>query len=610
MPSVDHLRSTISISALMSLATSLCLLLVAGCDRSGKVDSRDSTAAAESSADPRPNASVSEPTSSPLFADVAHQLGIDFVHDPGAHKDPYFMPRSIGSGAAFFDYDGDGRLDLYLVQNGGEKAKSTCRLYHQDKSGKFVDVTAGSGLDVHGRGMGVAAGDINNDGKVDLILSEYGRSRLFLNRSDGAKPSFDDISEAAGIDNAFWGTSCSFVDYNRDGWLDLLIVNYVDYDPSRWCFDNRGRHEFCGPDNFPGRPTKLYRNLGAAGLDSSHPNAPRFADETATSHLATSPGPGLGVFCADFNADRWPDIFIANDGKPNHLWINQQDGTFKEEALQSGIATNAMGKAEANMGIAIGDVDGNGLFDVFVTHLTTETHSLWAQGPRGFFQDKTVAMGITSTWRSTGFGSVMADFDNDGAVDLAIANGRIDRGPKMERYVAGVGDFWRPYCERNHLLINDGQGRFRDISESNEPFCGEAAVSRGLACADFDNDGTLDLLVTRVAAPVALYRNVAKTHGHWLTVQAIDPALHRDAYGAEVYLTVGQNKRMQWINPGYSYLCSNDPRAHFGLGTVDHYDSLAVVWPDGTEEQFPGGRADRIVVLQRGEGTPVESVKE
>jgi hypothetical protein len=574
-----------------------------GCDRGGANTAGNASNSSANGTSDVANSESSKPDAEPqLFADVTKKIGVDFVHEPGEYRDAHFMPRMVGSGAAALDYDGDDRLDLFLIQNGGEKSSTTCRLFHQETDGTFKDVSKGSGLDVKAMGMGVAVGDANNDGRVDLVLTEYGRTRLFLNRSNSAEPVFEDVTEAAGIENVFWGTSCAFFDYDRDGWLDLIVVNYVNYDPGRWCAPDNGRRDFCGPDNFPGRIAKLFRNQGASSNDR---DSARFEDVTSASGLAQHPGPGLGVFCADFNGDRWPDIFIANDGKPNHLWINQQDGTFTEEGLQSGVATNAMGKAEANMGIAIGDIDGNGLFDLLVTHLTTETHTLWAQGPRGLFQDKTVATGVTTTWRGTGFGAVMADFDNDGAVDLSMVNGRVLRGETPKVLLPGMDSFWAPYSERNQLLLNDGRGRLRDVSEANPAISGEAAVSRGLLCADFDSDGGLDLVVTRVAAPAAIYHNVAQNRGHWLLVRAIEPALHREAYGAEIYLTAGKTKQQQWCNPAYSYLCSNDPRAHFGLGSAMHYDSLTVVWADGVEESFEGGAADRVVVLKRGEGKEV-----
>jgi hypothetical protein len=312
----------------------------------------------------------------------------------------------------------------------------------------------------------------------------------------------------------------------------------------------------------------------------------------------------LGAFCGDFNGDGWPDIFVANDAKPNHLWINQHDGTFKEEAVARGIAYNAMGRAEANMGVAIGDVDGDGLFDVFVTHLTDETNTLWKQGPRGMFQDRTVRLGLANPrWRGTGFGTLLGDFDHDGALDLAVVNGRVKRPVGVSVGGSGTADsFWHSYAERNQLFANQGDGRFRDISPQNGPFCGTPRVSRGLVCGDIDNDGALDLLVTSISAPVRLYRNVAPKRGHWLIVRALDPALRRDAYGAEIHVRAGGRRWVRCINPGYSFLCSNDPRAHFGLGQADHIDQIQVLWPDGSEESFDGRDVDQLVVLRRGEG--------
>jgi hypothetical protein len=319
------------------------------------------------------------------------------------------------------------------------------------------------------------------------------------------------------------------------------------------------------------------------------------------SGLARARGPGLGIVCADFDGDHWPDIFVANDGKPNHLWMNQHDGTFKEEAVLRGVAYNAMGKAEGNMGIAVGDVDGDGLFDLFVTHLTDETNTLWKQGPRGVFQDRTGVSNLSRPrWRGTGFGTILADFDHDGAVDLAVANGAVRR--KELQPGTSAASFWTPYAERNQLFVNEGRGNFRDISEANAPFCGVAAVSRALACGDIDNDGALDLLVTAIAGRARLYRNVAPKRGHWLMIRAIDPALKRDAYGAEITVQAGDRRWMRCINPGYSYLCSNDPRVHFGLGAAERVDRIDIVWPDGSEETFPGQVADHLLVLRKGAG--------
>jgi hypothetical protein len=547
------------------------------------------------------SSSPGEPTPSPWFQDITDAVGLNFVHDAGP-VGRYFFPQAVGSGGAIFDFDNDGRLDIYLLQNGGPNSRSTNRLFRQGPDGRFTDVSMGSGLDVAGYGMGVAIGDINNDGWPDVLVTEFGRLRLFLNKGNGT---FIEVTKEAGLDNPLWGTSASFFDYDRDGWLDLVVVNYVTCDTARWCSGSDSRRDFCGPDPFPGMVTKLYRNMGIKkGLSPG--SVPYFKDVTLESGLGRIRGPGLGVFCADFNGDHWPDILVANDGKPNHLWINQRDGTFKEEAVLRGIAYNCMGRTEANMGIAVGDVDGDGLFDVLVTHLTEETHTLWSQGPRGLFQDRTASAGLTHpSWRGTGFGTVLADFDHDGALDLAVVNGRVRRAKSSGTNLPSADtpeSFWSSYFDRNQLFVNDGKGRFHDLSPINGPFCGTPRVGRGLACADIDGDGALDLLVTNIAGPARLYRNVAPKRGHWLLVRALDPALHRDAYGAEITVQIGPRRLMRWINPAYSYLCSNDPRAHFGLGQAERVDALTVVWPDGSEEIFPGCAVDQVLVLRKGEG--------
>jgi hypothetical protein len=424
-----------------------------------------------------------------------------------------------------------------------------------------------------------------------VLLTQYGGIRLFLNEGGGK---FLDVTKEAGLADASWGTSAAFFDYDRDGWLDLVVVHYVDYDPGIPCYAHKGGRDFCAPRSFSGTIARLFHNLGK-------PRVPRFEDVTVASGLGRVPGPGLGVLCADFDGDSWPDIFVANDSQANRLWINHHDGTFTEEAVQRGLAVNAMGQPEAGMGVAYGDVDGDGLMDVFVTHLTWETNTLWMQGPRGSFQDRTAARGLARPrWRGTGFGTALADFDHDGALDLAVVNGRVVRGAAEVN--PELGPFWSAYGERHQVFRNDGQGHFRDVSPDNPSLCGKSRVGRGLIAADIFGSGALDLLVTETAGPARLFRNVVPDRGHWLLVRAFDPALHRDAYGAEVTVRAGGRTWVRLASADGSYLCSGDPRAHFGLGEAAEVDSIRVLWPDGNREQFPGGPADRRLELRKGSG--------
>jgi hypothetical protein len=521
-------------------------------------------------------------------------VGLDFVHDAGPPGD-FFMPAAIGSGAALFDMDGDGRLDIYLLNNGGPKGAKN-RLFRHGADGRFTDVSAGSGLDFAGHCMGVAVGDVNNDGLPDVLVTEYTGVRLFLNLGGGK---FCDVTAEAGLGNPAWGASAAFFDYDRDGRLDLVVVNYVDYDPSVPRTAANGVRDYPPPGAFHGRVTRLFRNCGPGPGGSGV----RFEDVTVAAGLGRRAGPGLGVLCYDFDGDGWPDVFVANDGKPNHLWINQRNGTFKEEALEHNVAYNAVGQAEAGMGVALGDLDGDGLMDLFVTHLTEESNRLWKQEPRGLFRDYTVAAGLADPHtRGTGFGTALLDVDHDGWLDLAIVNGRVSRAPSA---YAPLGPHWGLYAERNRLFANDGAGHFRDVSGSNAPFCGTPNVARGLAVGDVDGDGALDLLVTTAGGRARLLRNVALQRGHWLLVRAIDPALRRDAHGAEVALQAGGRRQVRLVTPASSYHCSSDVRAHFGLGAAGRFDALTVTWPDGAVERFAGGPADRELVLRKGAGENV-----
>ena len=530
----------------------------------------------------------------PWFADVTAELELDFTHDPGPVDGNYFMPQINGSGAALFDCDNDGKLDIYLLQSGGPNSSSTNALFRQLPSGKFQNVSQTSGLDINGYNLGVAVGDVNNDGSLDVLVTQYLGIKLFLNNGNGI---FHEATEQAALKNPYWGASASFVDYDRDGWLDLVVVNYLEFD-SRPCTARGGKRDYCLPNTFPGTPTRLWRNLGldAAGAWRG------YQDRTDDVGLGRTPGPGLGVLCADFSGDGWPDIFVANDLEANRLWINQKNGGFTEEAVPRGLAYNARGAPGSNMGVAYGDVDGDGLSDLFVTHFTDEQHALWKQQPRGMFEEQTIAAGLTrSRWRGTAWGTVLADFDQDGALDLALVNGFVQRRDAPSQ------SFWNDYQDRNQVFANESGGVFRDISLDNPALCGVPNVGRGLCVGDIDGDGALDLLVTQIGGPARILRNVAKVRGHWLMVRAFDPALQRDAIGAEIRVESGARRWHSVIQPGQSYQCANDLRAHFGLGATDHVDSIEVLWPSGERERFPCDGVDRLVEVKRGTGEPVKS---
>jgi hypothetical protein len=527
----------------------------------------------------------------PWFEDVTAARGIDFVHDPGPLDGSFFMPQIVGSGCALFDMDGDGRLDIYLLNNGGPKGRPNC-LYRQRKDGTFEDVSAGSGLDVAGYCMGVAIGDVDGDGLPDVLLTEYGRVRLFRNLGGGK---FKDVTAESGLDNPAWATGAAFLDFDRDGLLDLVIVNYVDFDPSWRCTSPAGVTDYCNPSTFSGRVSRLYRNVGGW----------KFEDVTLKSGLGKLPGPGLGVVCADFDGDGWVDIFIANDGKPNHLWINQKNGTFKEEGVIRGVAYNAMARAQAGMGVALGDVDGDGLFDLFITHLGGEQNTLWKQGPRGLYRDRSGLAGLTTPqWRATGFGTCLVDFNNDGTLDAVVVNGRVAKAPPIGPNLPGEAH-WHPYLERNQCFVNIGEGKFRDRSGDEPALCGAPNMGRGLAYGDLDDDGGVDVLVTTAGGRARLLRNVAPDRGHWLLIRALDRAGKRDMLGAELTIGAGERAWTRIVRSADSFLSASDPRAHVGLGAVEKIDRIDVTWPHGEprRERFTRvGDVDRVVAVRQGDG--------
>ncbi len=551
-------------------------LLVGGCGRSSSEQASASSSARE------------------WFTNITASSGLAFTHAAGTN---YFMADQVGSGVALFDFDNDGRLDVYFVQYGGVGSDARNQLFHQEENGTFKNVSADSGLDVSGRGMGVIAGDVNNDGRADVVVTEYGATRLFQNLGGGK---FREVTRAAGLDNPRWAGPASFLDYDRDGWLDLVVGNYVDYDPTQVCHDVQGEQDFCAPQAFAATATRLWRNTTAqAGGE------PRFADRSEASGLFRAPGAALGLVCADFDGDGWPDIFCADDGRPNRLFINRRNGTFTDEAAQRGLAFNAMGATAANMGTAFADVDGDGLGDVFVTHLTDEYHSLYRQGPRGVFLDQIGAAGLQQqAWRGTGFGTVLADFNSDGAPDLVSANGLVRRLLKNQTPVAaGVHPWWARYAQRSQLFVNLGGGKFRDLSPAQPALCGEAQVARSLALGDLDNDGALDLILCGLGGPARVLRNVAPDRGHWLKLRLLLPQHgNREAIGAEAVVHAGGKKHWAVLQPATSYLASHDPTLHFGLGAAATVEAMEILWPDGVKESFPGRAADQQITLRKGGG--------
>jgi enediyne biosynthesis protein E4 len=530
------------------------------------------------------------------FEDVTDRLGIDFTHDPGSIGAIPQLPQIIGSGVAVFDFDGDGRLDLYFLNNGGPDGRPN-QLYRQKEDGTFVNVSKGSGLDFAAHCMGVAVGDVNNDGRPDLLVTMVGGVKLLLNEGNGR---FRDATKESGLDNPTWATAAAFLDFNRDGLLDLVVVNYVDFDPTWKCVATRGRPDYCTPNVFPSVVSRLFRNKGI--IDG----CVRFEDVTESSGFGKLPGPGLGVICADFDGDGWIDIFIANDGRPNHLWINQKNGTFKEEGVLRGVALNGMGIAQSGMGVGLADVDGDGMFDLFITHLTSEQHTLWKQGPRGSFRDKSTQAQLTSPrWRGTGFGTALVDLDCDGWPDAVVVHGRVSRS--NEGIFEPLGEHWGAYAERNQLLANDGAGHFRDISPFNPSLCGTPNVARGLAVGDIDGDGALDLVLTTVGGRARVLRNVTPERGHWLKIRAVEKNGKRDALGAELTVTAGGRKYLRVLRTSESYFSASDSVAHVGLGPVETYDEVEIAWSDGQRERFSGGKANQSVKLIQGTGQPLPS---
>ncbi|HEU4509915.1 MAG TPA: CRTAC1 family protein [Pyrinomonadaceae bacterium] len=528
-------------------------------------------------------------SSSPIFKEVGGQVGLRFQHYNGM-TGKFYLPEITGSGAALFDFDNDGDLDVFLVQGnvlepntrpantlfpwrGAEPPRG--RLFRNDltagKNGRltFTDVTQSSGIVANGYGMGAAVGDINNDGLPDLYLSNLGSNQMYVNKGNGR---FVDVTKESGTDDPRWTTSASFFDYDRDGWLDLMIVNYADFSVTNSpnCYAATTARDYCTPRVFRAPGNRLFRNKGN-GV---------FEDVTAAAGVDKEFGHGLGIVTADFNDDDWIDIYVANDGDPNQLWINQKNGTFTNEALLAGAAVNRNGQTEAGMGVDAGDFDGSGTEDIFITHLMDETNTLYVNLGQTLFEDRTRESGLGMPGRRfTGFGTFFFDYDNDGWLDLFATNGAVQLLPDLVRKKDPF-----PLGQPDQLFRNTGKGSFVEVMDQAE--LQPLEVGRGAAFGDVDNDGDTDVLVTNNNGPARLFLNQVGNRNHWLGLRLVSKN-GTDMLGARVDVVVSKDHVLRRrVRTDGSYLSANDPRVLVGLGAATRVQAVRVRWPDGTLEEF------------------------
>ena len=540
------------------------------------------------------------------FVDVAAKAGITVRNVNGGVDSKHYILESTGSGVAILDYDRDGWPDIFLV-NGSEltpaphgAAQPTNHLFHNNHDGTFTDVTFKAGLVSTGWGQGACVGDYDNDGFDDLYVTGYGKNRLFHNQGNGT---FKEVAETAGVAGTGkeWGTGCAFVDYDRDGKLDLLVANYVHFDLAKtpkpgdeagciW----KGTPVQCGPRGLPSAPNSLFHNLG-----NGH-----FADVSKASGIEKTYGHYcFSVTTLDYNEDGWPDLYVACDSTPSILYRNNRDGTFTDVAADSGVAFNEDGREQAGMGSSSADYDGDGHLDLFKTNFSDDTSTLYHANGDGSFTDQTFAAGLGINADALGWGVMFADVDNDGFPDLLIANGHIY--PEVDSAKLGAA-----YREPRFLYYNLGATRgngivkFRDLSKTSGPGLLEPLPGRGLAIADLFNDGRLEAVVNNLSDRPLLLVNLAQNPNHWLGLHLIGTQSNRDAIGAHVTLHAPARSFVDELRSGSSYNSSSDLRLHFGLGQQTSITSIEVRWPNGESEIFPGPTPDRIVDLTEGSGKP------
>ncbi len=547
-------------------------------------------AATAPTANAGPNSSQ-EPPIPVRFVDVAAKSGIDFVHDNAASKEK-FLIETMGGGAAWLDFDNDGFLDAYLVNSAATDVYKPSKpprgaLYRNQGDGTFLNVTETAGVAAVGLfGMGVAAGDYDNDGDTDLFVAGYVRSILFRNNGDGT---FEDVTAKAGVANPdLWASSAGWFDYDNDGRLDLVIVNYLDWSPENnlFCGEQRpGYRSYCHPNKYRGQPVTLYRNNGGG----------TFEDVSASSGVGRTPGNGLGVVCFDFDDDGWMDFFVANDSMQNFLFHNQGDGTFEEIGLPAGVAYGDNGEAEAGMGVDAADIDGDGRIDLYLTHLDFEFDRLYHNNGDGFFEDVTFGAKLGyDSFHVSGFGAGLIDYDNDGRRDIFTVNGHVL--DNIQLYHAETA-----YAEPKAVYRNAG-GTFENVSEKLGPDLQRARVSRGAAFGDYDNDGDIDVLVNDSGQPAELLRNDGGDAHQWVQIHLIGTESNRDGVGARVTLTAGDLKLYDQRTGGGSYQAAHDPRLHFGLGKRSRVDSIEVRWPSGKSDRVENFETGQVIAIQEGVG--------
>ena len=523
---------------------------------------------------------MAAPPAGPGFrlTDVTAAAGIDFHHNSGAFGAKY-LPETMGPGCAFFDYDGDGWLDILLVNGmdwpGHKRQRTTLKLYRNNRNGGFTDVTRQAGLNVEMYGMGVAVADYNNDGFPDILITAVGQNRLFQNNGRGQ---FTDVTEKAGLGGrSAFSTSAVWFDYDRDGLLDLLVCNYVKWSPERdvFCSLDGKRKSYCTPEAYHGETCWLFRNRGNG----------TFEDVTAKSGIFDATSKSLGVALIDYDRDGWPDLLIANDAQPNKLYRNLRNGTFEDVAVKAGVAFSEDGKARAGMGIDVADFDNSGVDGIAITNFDNEMMALYRQVRDSVYTDTAVKAGIGQPSRySLGFGCQFLDIDLDGWLDLVAVNGHIDETVRQIR--GNVG-----YAQPPHLFLNDHHGDFHDVAGSVGAGFDAPKVGRGCAFGDFDRDGDLDLLITTNQGPAYLYRNDLGNGFRSLRLKLTGVKSNRDAVGAVARVSTPDGAQSRMVKTGSSYLSQSELTLTFGLGKRDSAQRVEIEWPSGLKQEFQGVRA-------------------